>query len=98
MTNKRLELVNEFDVHVSPTAKGICITVMGQDTAPSFHEFLWYNIIEDLIDEHSISVLHSKDVRISEDSKEAITKIAAALRLCSYTMNKKVRQLKVVNV
>jgi len=98
MTNKKLELINEFNVHVSPTAKGIGITVMGQDTDPSFHEFLWYNIIDDLINEHSIAVLHSKDVRISEDSKEAITRIAAALRLCSYTMNKKVRQLKTMDL
>ena len=32
MTNKRLELLNEFDVHVSPTVKGVGITIMGQET------------------------------------------------------------------
>ena len=73
MTNKRLELLNEFDVHVSPTVKGVGITIMGQE-------------------------LKTSDVRITKDSKEALLRIAAALRLCSYTLNKKVRQLNVVDV
>jgi hypothetical protein len=42
MTNKRLELLNEFDVHVSPTIKGVGITIMGQETDPSFHEFSYW--------------------------------------------------------
>ena len=98
MTNKRLELLNEFDVHVSPTVKGVGITNMGQETDPSFHEFAWHNLIEDLVEEHTVTVLKTSDVRVTKDSKEALLRIAAALRLCSYTLNKKVRQLNVVDV
>ena len=98
MTRKRLELVNEFEIHVSPTTKGVGVTIIGRDSNPSFYEFGWHGIIDDLIESHSIAVLKTKDVRISEDSRDAITRIAAALRFCSYTLYKKVRQLKVVDV
>jgi hypothetical protein len=74
MTNKRLELVNEFSVHVSPTVKGVGITIMGQETDPSFHEFAWHNLIEDLIEEHTVTVLKTSDVRVTKDSKEALLK------------------------
>ena len=98
MTNKRLELVNEFGVHVSPTTKGVGITIMGQDTDPSFHEFAWHDLLEDLVEEHIVTILKTNDKRITKDSKEALLRIAAALRLCSYTLNKKIRQLKIVDL
>jgi hypothetical protein len=98
MTNKRLELLNEFNVHVSPTTKGVGITILGQDTEPSFHEFYWHNLLDDLVEEHTVTVLKTSDTRITQDSKEALLRIAAAMRLCSYTLNKKVRQLKVVEL
>tara|TARA_R100001440_G_scaffold51894_1_gene71806 strand:+ start:1074 stop:1370 length:297 start_codon:yes stop_codon:yes gene_type:complete len=98
MTNKRLELLNEFNVHVSPTTKGVGITILGQDTEPSFHEFYWHNLLDDLVEEHTVTVLKTSDTRITQDSKEALLRIAAAMRLCSYTLNKKVRQLKVVDL
>ena len=98
MTNKRLELLNEFNVHVSPTTKGVGITIMGQETDPSFHEFYWHNLVDDLIEEHTVTILKTSDTRITNDSKKSLIRIAAALRLCSYTLNKKVRQLKIVEL
>ena len=40
------------------------------------HEFAWHNLIDDLVEEHAMTVLKTSDVRVTKDSK-ALLRIAA---------------------
>ena len=41
MINKKLELVNEIDLYISPTINGIGVTITPENDEASFSEYLW---------------------------------------------------------
>ena len=66
MINKKLELVNEIDLYISPTINGIGVTITPENDEASFSEYLWKDVVEGLIDAHTVTILKDKDIRKRE--------------------------------
>ena len=66
MINKKLELVNEIDLYISPTINGIGVTITPENDEASFSEYLWKDVVEGLIDAHTVTILKDKDIRLTD--------------------------------
>ena len=97
MTLQKLEMLTEVDVYISPTAKGIGVTMLGDNDAGTFYEFTWNRIIRDLLEEHTLKVLKKDKTHIHVDSKKAITEIASSLQKTHLKLLTKLNNLKVVD-
>ena len=96
MINKKLELVNEIDLYISPTINGIGVTITPENDEASFSEYLWKDVVEGLIDAHTVTILKDKDIRLTVESKEFLTKIANSLSLQADIIKNKIGKMKAI--
>jgi len=96
MINKKLELVNEIDLYISPTINGIGVTITPENEEASFSEYLWKDVVEGLIDAHTVTILKDKDIRLTVESKEFLTKIANSLSLQADIIKNKIDKMKAI--
>tara|TARA_R100000329_G_scaffold58304_1_gene52665 strand:- start:3191 stop:3484 length:294 start_codon:yes stop_codon:yes gene_type:complete len=96
MINKKLELVNEIDLYISPTINGIGVTITPENEEASFSEYLWKDVVEGLIDAHTVTILKDKDIRLTVESKEFLTKIANSLSLQADIIKNKISKMKAI--
>tara|TARA_X000000950_G_C13882340_1_gene647392 strand:- start:656 stop:955 length:300 start_codon:yes stop_codon:yes gene_type:complete len=97
MSIKRIELINDLDLELSLTLHGIGVVIAPEHEDPSFSEYTWDDILETLIDSHTIAVLRKNDVRISGSSKEFLTRVAEQLRLQASKIEDKLSAMEVIN-
>ena len=82
MINKKLELVNEIDLYISPTINGIGVTITPENDEASFSEYLWKDVVEGLVAAHTVTILKDKDIRLTVESKDFVEfECASALDL-----------------
>ena len=96
MINKKLELVNEIDLYISPTINGIGVTITPENDEASFSEYLWKDVVEGLVEAHTVTILKDKDIRLTVESKEFLTRIANSLSLQSDIIKNKIEKMKVI--
>tara|TARA_Y100000401_G_C8281953_1_gene203972 strand:+ start:531 stop:824 length:294 start_codon:yes stop_codon:yes gene_type:complete len=96
MAGKRLELTTQMDLFVSPTINGIALTVTPDGSDAMFNEYKWREVIDTLIDGHTVTVLKNKDVRISYDSRLFLLKVANSLRMQADSIENKIKGMNVI--
>ena len=96
MVNSRLELINQVDFYVLPTLNGIGITISPEGEKAMFNEYNWKEIIDSLLDSHTVTVLKDKDVRLTYESKIFLLKIANNLRLQADIIENKIKDMNVI--
>jgi len=98
MPSKSIELVSELEVHLSPTPRGIGVTIAPSlPTQPaSYTEYNWTELIGGLLEAHTIPVLHKKDIRISEDSYRYLLEVVLTMKNQSDILLQKVKSFTVV--
>ena len=99
MPSKMLELKSELEVHLSPTPRGIGVTLAPETPgkAASYAEYHWAELIGGLCEAHTIPVLHDKDVRITEDSYKYLLEVVLIMKQQSDLLLKKAKSFTIVN-
>ena len=82
MTSKTLEVVSDLEVHLSPTPRGIGVTLAPESPVKpaSYTEYNWSDLVEGLLEAHTIPVLHKKDIPITEDSYRYLLEVALVMK------------------
>ena len=97
MSTKRIELINDLDLDLSLTLNGIGAIIAPENDAPSFSEYHWDELIDTLIDSHTIAVLRKSDVRISGSSKEFLIRVAKQLRSQAHKIEQRLNGMEVID-
>mgnify|MGYP003626433960 FL=1 len=98
MSNKTIEIVSDIDLELSLTLHGIgAVITPDNEDAPSFCEYPWDEVIDTLIDSHTIAVLHKKDIRISGSSKQFLVRVAKELRRQALKIDHKIGEMEVID-
>lgn len=98
MSNKKIEIVSDIDLELSLTLHGIgAVITPDNEDPPSFCEYPWDEVIDTLIDSHTIAVLHKKDIRISGSSKQFLVRIAKELRKQALKIDHKISEMEVID-
>jgi hypothetical protein len=95
---KTLSVLSELDVHLSLTKQGIGVVISGGDAETSFSEYTWDELIDDIIDQHSIPVLASNDFKISRESAEFVVSTAQKIRHTSRGLVQRVSNMDVIDI
>jgi len=78
---KTLSVLSELDVHMCLTKNGIGVTISsGEDCETSFSEYDWSELLDDMLEAHTIPVLTESDYKITKDSYEHIKECAEKMR------------------
>ena len=96
MSIKRVELVNDLELELSLTINGIGAIIAPENEDPSFCEYTWDEIIEALVQSHTIAVLRKNDVRISGSSKDYLVRVAKQLRVQAQKIEQKLNNMEVI--
>ena len=96
MTFKKVELVSEIFVHLVPTENGIGV-VLSPEKDNMYAEYKWSDIIDDLVEGYTVTVLENKDVRIAKDGKDLLLNIANKLHEESVRLRTRVNDMDVVD-
>ena len=98
MTSKMIEVVSDLEVHLSPTPRGIGLTLAPESpTKPAaYAEYNWADLVRGLLEAHTIPVLHKKDIRITEDSYRYLLEVALAMKQQSNVLLKAAKSFTIV--
>jgi len=96
MSIKKIELINDLELELSLTLNGIGAVIAPENEDPSFCEYDWDEVIDTLIESHTIAVLRKNDVRISGSSKDFLTRIAKQLRSQAQRLERKINTMEVI--
>ena len=96
MSIKRVELVNDLELELSLTINGIGAIIAPENEDPSFCEYTCDEIIEALVQSHTIAVLRKNDVRISGSSKDYLVRVAKQLRSQAHKIEQKLNNMEVI--
>lgn len=89
--------MSELDVHLSVTKNGIGVTASSlEDVEASFSEYTWEEIINDMVDSHSVPVLGTNDEKISDESYEYLRECANKMRSAANILTKRLDTMNVV--
>ena len=82
MTSKSIEVVSDLEVHLSPTPRGIGVTLAPESPVKpaAYAEYNWADLVRGLLEAHTIPVLHKKDIRITEDSYRYLLEVVLAMK------------------
>ena len=96
MSIKRVELISDLELELSLTINGIGAIIAPENEDPSFCEYTWDEIIEALVQSHTIAVLRKNDVRISGSSKDYLVRVAKQLRAQAHKIEQKLNNMEVI--
>ena len=97
MSTKRIELLNDLELELSLTLNGIGAVIAPDNDDASFCEYHWDDVIDTLIDSHTIAVLRKSDVRISGSSKEFLIRVAKQLRSQAHKIEQRINGMEVID-
>ena len=96
MSIKRIELINDLELELSLTLNGIGAVIAPENEDPSFCEYTWDEIIDALMESHTIAVLRKSDVRISGSSKDFLVRVAKQMRSQAHKIEQKLNTMEVI--
>lgn len=96
-STKVLSVLSELDVHISVTKQGIGITISSADDCEaSFSEYTWDEVMEDMVEMHSIPVLGKNDVKISQESFDYVRDCTQKMRVAANQAWTRIEDMEVV--
>ena len=96
MSIKRIELVNDLDLELSLTLNGIGVVIAPEHEDPSFSEYTWDEVMEDMVEMHSIPVLGKNDVKISQESFDYVRDCTQKMRVAANQAWTRIEDMEVV--
>mgnify|MGYP003650516613 CR=1 FL=1 len=97
-STKTLSVLSELDVHLSITKNGIAVVISADDAETSFSEYNWDELLDDMVEQHSIPVLASNDYKISKDSANFIVDASQKMRSAARELVQRITNMDIIDI